>query len=145
MGMRIDMQGGHTLDLFAGSGAISLELASRGCGHVTAVEIKQRNAAHIIKLAKEFSISSISVVKANALLFLDKTPHRYELIVADPPYGMDVHNQLLQKVFERGLLADGGLFVLEHDGKRAFEDHPQHIETRKYGKVHFSLFAASKS
>lgn len=141
---RVALNRANTLDLFAGSGGISLELASRGCGHVTAVEINPRYCSHIGKLTDELQANSISVVKANALLYLDKTRHSYDVIVADPPYDMDVHDELLQKIFGRGLLSPDGLFVLEHDGKKAFGTHPRHIETRKYGKVHFSLFAGSE-
>ncbi len=64
-----------------------------------------------------------------------------DLIFADPPYDIPKLPQLPKLIFEQGLLADKGLLVVEHPSTRQMEEHPNFIETRKYGYSSFSFYA----
>ncbi len=100
------------LDLFAGTGSIGLELASRGCRHV--------------------------------VRFCKQCNERYDLIFADPPYSLpnlrDIPDIVLGEDVQDSLLAEGGLFVLEHGKDYDFNDYPCFVEHRNYGSVNFTFF-----
>ena len=65
---------------------------------------------------------------------------QFELVFADPPYTDPRLETLPELIRESGLVAKGGLFVLEHGDKRNFKETPGFVEMRKYGHVHFSFF-----
>ena len=69
---RLDLDGLEALDLFAGSGAVSYELASRGALHVTAVEKDAGACKYIHKQALAFELDAIRILRADAFAFLGK-------------------------------------------------------------------------
>lgn len=127
------------LDLFAGTGSISYEFASRGA-QVDMIEKDHRSIAFITDTIQKLKISSIRTIKGDvfkAIHYLDK---KYDIIFADPPYGMKNLVELPEILFEKQLLNKGGWFILEHSDKFNFSDFPDFAELRKYGSVHFSIF-----
>ena len=76
------------------------------------------------------------------LIALAKCSERYDVVFADPPYQMNNIDELLAAVIGNRLLTDDGIFILEHNRHHSFDDHPNLIDSRKYGNVHFSLFRA---
>ena len=60
---------------------------------------------------------------------------------ADPPYSLDGLSTLPDLVFEREVLSEDGIFILEHPREYSFEEHPRFWQHRNYGKVNFSFFA----
>lgn len=129
------------LDLFSGSGSISFEFASRGCPDIDLVEINPVHYAFIAKTAKELGFSQIHPVKHNAFQFLKFCNKQYNLIFADPPYDIAGVDLIPQLVFENNLLAGDGWLIIEHSEKYSFNLQQNFLETRKYGKVNFSIFA----
>ena len=67
-------------------------------------------------------------------------PKSIDMIFADPPYALETLATIPDKLFEAGILAPDGLFVLEHGRTNSFSSHPNFIEERHYGNVHFSFF-----
>ena len=65
---------------------------------------------------------------------------QFELVFADPPYTEPRLDTLPSMVREAQLVAQGGLFVLEHGDRKDFSEEPGFVEMRKYGHVHFSFF-----
>lgn len=134
------------LDLFGGTGAISLEFASRGVPQVTCVEKKYHHYSFIKKCIVELDLTSvIQPVKADVFTFLSKggmSPVR--LIFADPPFDLPHFDKVLPAVLESGLMAPEGLFILEHGPQNDYSTHPAFQQLRKYGKVHFSFFGNQK-
>ncbi len=133
----------QALDLFAGTGSITLELLSRGCSHVTAVELDAQHISFIRNFLRQLKAESdVTLLKADVLRFLKKAPGTYDFIFADPPYALPELEQLPDLVFREGgsLLKAGGLFVLEHGKAQDFTQHPHFIGHRAYGSVNFSLF-----
>lgn len=137
---RIDFENLTVLELFAGTGSISYEFASRGAGEITVVEINPRCAEFIRKTADDMGFPKIRVVKANAFGFLGFCKARYDLIFADPPYEMKDITTIPELIFNNSLLNPGGIFILEHSRDHVFSGHPAFIGQRKYGKVNFSFF-----
>lgn len=130
------------LDLFSGSGSISYEFASRGCPDIDLVEMNQVHYAFISKTSKELGFYQIHPVKHNAFQFLKFCKKQYNLIFADPPYDINGVDLIPQLVFEHNLLAKDGWLIIEHSEKYSFNLLDNFVETRKYGKVHFSIFIA---
>jgi len=137
---RIQIEGSNVLDLFAGTGSISLECASRGALDVTAVELAHTQQNFIISAAKQLGAKNITLIRGDVFKFIAACRTKYDFIFADPPYALDKLPTLPDLIFGHELLAEDGLFVLEHSANNNFSEHPHFLEERKYGNVHFSFF-----
>lgn len=137
---KIDFEDVRVLDLFAGTGNISLEFASRGAIEVVAVERNRTCVNFMKKMTKELGFANMLVVKTDVFRFVRYCSTRYDIIFADPPYDLTNIAAIPDMVFNEELLEPGGLFILEHPGKVKFESHEAFLERRKYGQVHFSFF-----
>ena len=128
------------LDLFAGTGNISLEFASREAVSVTSVDNFQGCTDFIRKMAATLKYDNLSVIKSDAFAFLEKSRQQYDIIFADPPYDLEGIERLPELVFGKGLLKKEGWLVLEHSKIYDFSEHPQFYQHRKYGKLNFTFF-----
>jgi 16S rRNA (guanine(966)-N(2))-methyltransferase RsmD len=129
------------LDLFAGSGSISFEFASRGCRDITSLEIDNVNYGFIRKVIKELNIESvITTCKCDSFKFVNKTGSKFDLIFADPPYDHKELVNIPDLIFEKKLLNEDGILILEHPKDNNFQKHPHFYDNRKYGHVNFSFF-----
>ena len=138
---RVDFEGIRALDLFAGTGSISYELASHGCTDVTAVEIDPAHIQFIHEVVEKLKETNIRIIKSNAFVFGARCKEHFDLIFADPPYTHPKFKEVPDLIFNNQLLTNDGLFILEHPAEHDFSHHPRFKELRKYGKVHFSFFA----
>ena len=129
------------LDLFAGTGSITYEFASREAVAVTAVEINFKHFAFIKKIIAEFGFKMVSLFKTDVFIACRKLKgKKFDIIFADPPYQMEKIPELPNLVFDNELLADGGMLLIEHSANTDFSMHPRFSEHRVYGCVNFSLF-----
>ncbi len=108
-----DLPGARCLDLFAGSGALGFEAASRGAAGVVLVE----RAAGVVRRLRENAAlldagARLRVVQADALRFLAGPPEPFDILFLDPPYGKDLIEPAL-RALERGWLAPGAVLYLE--------------------------------
>lgn len=145
---RLDYASISVLDLFAGIGSISLEFASRGCKDVTSIEMNARHAGFINATALELEMNSeVNAMRADVFEYLKKNRNRktYELIVADPPFEMEIakYEELISLVLNNNYLKENGVFILEHQSRTKLQ-HPNIIDTRKYGNVSFSFLKPNK-
>jgi 16S rRNA (guanine(966)-N(2))-methyltransferase RsmD len=138
----VDFETIDVLDLFAGTGSVSYEFASRGARSVTSVEINAVHYDFIRKCAASFGLDNLHPVKANAFLYLRSVSKRYDVIFSDAPYDLKGSEEVIELVFARGLLVEGGRLVFEHSAGTDFSAHPNFLEHRSYGSVNFSIFAA---
>lgn len=142
----LDFEDGPTaLDLFAGTGSISIELVSRGCSRVISVEKDPQHYAFIRKIMNEVKTDKCLPLRADAFRFAAKCTEQFDFIFADPPYALQELPQIPDLIFNRNLLRPNGLFVLEHGKDASFENHPHFIEHRHYGSVNFSFFKARET
>jgi len=140
----IDVSAGSVLDLFAGIGSVSLEFASRGCHDVTSIEMNARHAGFISSTAVELEMApQVNVQRGDVYEYLKKNRNRksYDIVMADPPFDTDQnkYDELISLVLNNPYLKPGGLFILEHQSRMKLE-HPNLLDTRKYGNVSFSFF-----
>lgn len=141
---RFDFASISVLDLFAGIGSITLEFASRECKDVTSVEMNTKHAGFINSTATDLDMGAqINVTRADVFEYLKKNRNRktYEIVVADPPFETEEkkYQELISMVLNNNYLKDNGVFILEHQSRTKLE-HPNLIDTRKYGNVSFSFF-----
>ena len=136
----LDFDGSSSLDLFAGTGSISLEMLSRGCAPVISVEADREHSAFIDKCMKKIGTSDNILIRGDVFRFLKKCNERFDFIFADPPYALDNLASIPSLIFENELLKPDGIFVLEHGKNYDFSEEPHFIEHRSYGSVNFSLF-----
>lgn len=129
------------IDLFAGTGNISIEFASRGAKHITAVDGYAGCVSYISKISKELDLSIISI-KSDVFKFLQRTAEKANLIFADPPYSFeeDQFHLIADLVFEKDLLLEDGLLIIEHSEHTDLSNNPSFVESRKYGGSVFSFF-----
>ena len=136
----IDFDDATALDLFAGTGSITLELLSRGCSHVTSVELDRDHHRFITECLKKIGTDACLPLRGDVFRFLKSCRQQYDLIFADPPYALAELPTLPDLIIERQLLKPEGLFVLEHGKDYDFSANPHFVEHRQYGSVNFSLF-----
>lgn len=129
------------LDLFSGTGNISYEFASRGVENITAVDGFQGCVRYISKTAKELGLS-INTIKSDVFKYLQSTQDKFDLIFADPPYDFDTKQflEIANLVFEKELLLEDGVLIIEHSEHTDLSEHPKFSKQRKYGGSIFSFF-----
>ena len=136
----VDLEEAAALDLFSGTGSISLELLSRGCSTVVSVEMDRDHHRFICECLKKLGDAHCTPLRADAFRFIKSCKKQFDLIFADPPYALKELPTIPDLIFEKGLLTEDGIFVFEHGKDHDFTQHPHFIEHRSYGSVNFSLF-----
>ena len=138
---RIDFEESKVLDLFAGTGSISFEFASRGCPSVTTVEMDHVHYAFILSVIKQLKLEqTIHLLRYDVMKFIPRCTENYDLIFADPPYQMKSLREIPDLILKHGLINKEGMLILEHGKSDNFSSHPNLFEEREYGSVHFSFF-----
>ncbi|PTT03138.1 16S rRNA (guanine(966)-N(2))-methyltransferase RsmD [Pedobacter sp. HMWF019] len=128
------------LDLFCGTGNISIEFASRGIPSITAID-KHSGCIYWVKsVIEKYDLPAIDVVKADVFKFLEQHKKSYQIIFADPPYNLPTIPLIPQLVMKNNLLTDNGVLIVEHPSLLRLEGQAGYKETRKYGNSSFSFF-----
>jgi len=140
---QIDYSQTKVLDLFAGTGNISFEFASRGCPEIIAVDINKLCIAFIKQTAEKLDYPMLTALQSEYISFLSRTNRKWDLIFADPPYGMENTDKLPREIFNNGLLNADGILIIEHDKHLDFTSYKELFDHRKYGKVNFSFFKST--
>lgn len=136
----IDFEDATALDLFAGTGSISLELISRGCKQVVSVEADRDHTNFIRQCFKKLNEDRDILVRGDVFRFLKSCHQKFDFIFADPPYALEDLAKIPDLVLNGELLNEDGIFVFEHGKNHDFSAHPRFLEHRSYGSVNFSLF-----
>ena len=103
------------LDLFAGTGNISYEFASRGVPQITSVDRNSGCVRYMNTIAEEFEFN-LDIRKFDVFKYLEQASGSYKLIFADPPYDLDqsLFEKIITLVFEKNLLTEEGTLIVEH-------------------------------
>ena len=137
---RIDFEEMKVLDLFAGIGGVSMEFISRGAKHVTCVDLNNKCCAFIKDTAIKFEVNNLVVIKADVLKFIKSCDIKYNIIFVDAPFELNETDTIPDLVFQKELLAENGILIVEHQAKRILQSQIQAKEIRKYGNCAFSIY-----
>ncbi len=134
------------LDLYAGSGALGFEAASRGAASVTLVEKNARATAALRQNQQLLNAQDqLKVTHCAALKFLATTNKVYDLIFLDPPFASDELEKACYQIEKRGLIAPLGLVYLEHARKQDLVYLPDRwtaLKSTRRGAVQCTLYQA---
>lgn len=136
----IDFEGIKSLDIFGGTGSISYELASRGAADLTIIERDKNMAAFIRKNSTAFGFEHFKLLQLEVFKFLNQCTESFDFIFAGPPYALTEIDSIPDIIFERKLLKEDGIFVLEHTPRNNYEDHARFLKVKNYGTTLFSFF-----
>lgn len=129
------------LDLFAGTGSISYEFASRGTGSITAVDEDFGCIKFINKTAEEFEMS-IQTIKSDVFRFLESAKIQATVIFADPPYAftLEQFSKIPELIFQNKILEDDGILIVEHSKQTDLSKLEHYQYSKIYGGNVFSFF-----
>ncbi|HEY8296972.1 MAG TPA: 16S rRNA (guanine(966)-N(2))-methyltransferase RsmD [Candidatus Baltobacteraceae bacterium] len=137
------IEGARFLDLFAGTGAIGFEAASRGAKRVVSVEGHRETADAIREAAQNLGVGKlVTVVSAPVDRALYRVDGPFDIVYADPPYADELPLQMFRLLLERNLLAPDALVIFEHAARSILPPIPGYRGVREevYGDVALAFF-----
>lgn len=136
----VDIEESTVLDLFAGTGSISLEFLSRGSSRVVSVEKDSRHFAFLRSVMDVLGDEHSQILRMDAFKYIERGKEGFDIVFADPPYALKEMKEMPERVLNSSLLKERGIFVLEHGKEQDFSSNPCFFEHRAYGSVNFSFF-----
>jgi len=129
------------LDLFAGTGNISYEFASRGTENILCVDKDFGCIKFINEIASNYNMP-IETIKSDVFKFLEESDQQFDIIFADPPYGFldEQFIKIPELVFKNNLLLENGLLIVEHSKKTDLSKINNYNRSKSYGGNMFSFF-----
>lgn len=141
---KIDFEELTMLDLFSGTGHIAFEFGSRGAKSIVCVDQNFKCIGFVKSMATTLKLD-ISPVRSDVFDFLKKSTQSFDLIFADPPYDLVNIADIHQTVFDKKLLKEDGMLIIEHGQKTDLSLLTGFKQSRKYGNVNFSFFEYNSS
>jgi 16S rRNA (guanine(966)-N(2))-methyltransferase RsmD len=111
LGNRLD--GWRCLDLYAGSGALGFEAASRGAARVVLIERDARIIESLRSVKERLTAESVELAQADAFAWVSQTTERFDLVLLDPPFGEGALDRIVPRL--AGVLAPGAALYVESD------------------------------
>jgi 16S rRNA (guanine966-N2)-methyltransferase len=141
--LQFDIAQSRCLDLFAGSGALGLEAASRGAETVTLVEKNIQAVHYLTDNCRLLAAENCRVVLASAEQFIANNQEQYDIIFLDPPYKANLWTEISEQLMESGLVAPSAYIYLECPAKGDLPTLPnqwQLKKDKKAGVIRYCLF-----
>ncbi len=132
-----DLTGMICLDLFAGSGALGFEAASRGARHVVMVERETAVVRSLQEMAQQLAIPTVEIVRDDALQFLHRSRAQFNVVFLDPPYRAHLLGELLPRLPPH--LHDDALVYAENRGRIALPHKWRVVRESRAGRVNYLL------
>jgi 16S rRNA (guanine966-N2)-methyltransferase len=136
------IDGATCLDLFAGSGALGFEAASRGAASVTMVDNQRPVIENLLKTKQLLGAKVVEIVTADARTFLRTTTNRFDIIFLDPPFGEDLLFECCEAIETHRLLKPHGRVYLESLASHGQPQLPQNwmiTHSSRAGQVEYYL------
>ena len=133
-------EGVRALDLFAGTGSISIELVSRGCSQVVSVEKDRDHFAFICQVMRELKTNVNLPIHGDVFKYIKNCRQPFDFIFADPPYDLPNFAEVPERILNSAMLKDDTIVVIEHSKNYDFSHLPHFWQHRSYGSVNFSIF-----
>jgi 16S rRNA (guanine(966)-N(2))-methyltransferase RsmD len=135
--------GGACLDLYAGSGSLGIEALSRGMTSCDFVDLQYKAIQTIRSNIQSLDVDeSFQIIKKEALVFLNSTDQKYDLILIDPPYALKPYVDCLDVIHSRQLLNKHGIIVMESDHQTDINDLGDIIKIKEkiLGQTKITIF-----
>jgi len=143
-----DLSGFRVLDLFAGTGSLSIEALSRGAEEAVLVDSSRKAGAAIGENLRNLGLSRRSRVYGApvfaTLRSISRKGETFDLILLDPPYEKNLVGKTVKAIAEGGLLRESGVVVAEHSIREKVEENYGPLglrDQRRYGATVLSFFA----
>ncbi len=140
----------NCLDLFGGTGAISLELLSRGASRVTTIDNNEKSC-QLIKRNFDKAKESANLIKCDYLSACERLKNeKFDVIFLDPPFATDFGELAIKKIAENLMLSNDGILVFEHSSEKTLpqnfcENLPfEVVDSKKYGYISVDYFRMKK-
>ncbi|PHS72413.1 MAG: 16S rRNA (guanine(966)-N(2))-methyltransferase RsmD [Cycloclasticus sp.] len=138
----------NCLDLYAGSGALGFEAASRGASQVVLVENNRDSVAYLNKNKTACQADTIQIKHMDVLSYLQSTKGSlFDVVFLDPPFRDNNLIECVEKLEQSGCLADDAVIYLECERKLDLNFMPanwQEHRSKTRGQVKFSLYKREK-
>ena len=141
--LQMDLPGSRCLDLFAGSGALGLEAASRGASKVVMVDSDKETVNMLKKNIDLLSASQVEAVCADALRFLQSCDFMFDVVFIDPPYRMDVIAECCEWLESGQCLSEHAKIYIECGASKNLKGLPvnwQCLKRKAAGQAGYHLF-----
>ncbi|HUF21336.1 MAG TPA: 16S rRNA (guanine(966)-N(2))-methyltransferase RsmD [Burkholderiales bacterium] len=132
-----DLHDRSCLDLFAGSGALGFEAASRGADPVVMVERDRRAFSALLENAKVLNARQVETIQGDAMAFLERDHRRFDLVFLDPPYRLSLLANLLERLPQH--LAPAAEIYLEAAERPQIPPHFNTMRSARAGQVEYLL------
>lgn len=138
--------GSDVLDLFCGSGALSIEALSRGSESAVLCDVSSVSLNLAKKNVNHASFNDKCVFfQKSGIDFLKETDRKFDIIFLDPPYNSGLAEKSLRAIFENEVLSEDGIAVLERDETDVFDfDGASLIKEKKYGRTYICIYTYNK-
>lgn len=131
------VKGAKVLDLFAGSGSYGFEALSRGSASVTFVDSSNDAIKAIRKNATTLKTENIEILNNEVLAFLGQNSQEFSIIFADPPYKLDIYEDVVNMALSNHILSENGIIVLESERELS-------VDESKFKSVRFYKYGLAK-
>ncbi len=141
-----DVVASDCLDLFAGSGALGFEAASRGAGSVLMVENSQLACQQIHENIQKLDATQVAIQRSDVFRFLAGDAVAYDLVFLDPPFGKGLVHQVCHWLQDKGWLMPEAKVYVEVESGLQLNDLPENwecVKEKKAGEVKYCLFKVS--
>lgn len=136
---RIDLDESSVLDLFCGTGSITVECWSRGSRDVVAIDKHAGCCKYLADLVSKLDMKGVVIRREDAIAAVQRLDRKFDLIFADPPYNYPQYEELANLLMNKDVLNEDGLIIIEHGKDSKATAWPGFLETRSYGSVNFSF------
>jgi 16S rRNA (guanine966-N2)-methyltransferase len=137
--------GARCVDLFAGSGVLGFEAASRGARQVVMLDINPRAIGGLRETSEMLDAPQIKIIHADTLTWLNNTSQAFDIMFVDPPFAKNLLPAVLQILSQRAVLKTGGRIYIEYNAAKPVPTLPtgwELLHSRKAGQVRYCLAAA---
>lgn len=137
---RLNLEHKSVLDLFAGTGNMSYEFASRGASSVVSVDADFACVKFIKSCAINFGLNQINARKQDVFAYINQCDEQFDIIFADPPYAISRIPEMIKHILGKPLLKNNSLLIVEHSTLLDLSKENGFVESRIYGQSSFSFF-----
>jgi len=145
--LQAEVPGSRCLDMFAGSGALGFEAASRGAGEVVMIEQDRDAASALIRNIELLGAGNIQPVIADAFEWLKNNQRAFDIVFLDPPYKSDLLGKCCEILESGQSLAENAKIYLEHapgDDKIVIPESWECLKHKSAGQVTYKLFSRAQ-